>query len=78
MIEAGAGGRAVGPEQFQQQEHAIMGIGLDEVDTQHQAAGFLLPALEVIEVQEVPTDLRRGQVDLQRLQPSRLGLIETQ
>ena len=55
-----------------------MGVGLDPVESQRQAAGLFLLSLAVIQGQEVPTGLRCGRVDLQRLEPGRLGLIESQ
>ena len=47
-------------DQFQEQKYAIMGIRLRLVQPQREAPSFLLSAFQVVEVEEVEADLRRG------------------
>ena len=56
LHERPRGGRTgVVPQQLHEQERAIVRVGLDLDEPERQAAGLLLPPLEIIQVQEVET-----------------------
>ena len=77
FLDRGRCGGTSSPQQLQEQRRAIMGIGLDTVESQYQATGIYLPPLDVVERQEIPTGLGRGRVNLEAPDPGRLGLIES-